>query len=71
MDFAVHPLGSTSGFSAFLVIAVQKKKKNLEWESWVDGMHHGAMGAEQEEPQGFYKTLKGQGEKERRKKEGK
>lgn len=32
MDFAMWPLGSKSGFSALLVIAVPKK--NLEWESW-------------------------------------
>lgn len=32
MDFAMQPLGSTSGLSALLAIAVQKK--NLEWETW-------------------------------------
>lgn len=65
MDFAMQLLGSTSGLSALLAIAVQKK--NLEWETWGKSppwcnrsMERGTAGL----LQGTHKTMgKGEGKK--------
>jgi len=67
MEFAVQPPQSTSSFSALLATAIQK----ITWSGNLRvSLHHGAMGAQQEELQAFYKTLTGQQEKETRKKRG-